>query len=215
MSQRHAMVERQLERRGIRSPRVLEAMRSVPRERFLPPSVRSRAYEDRAVALAHGQTVSQPYIVAAMTEALEAHPEDRILEVGTGSGYQTAILSELAAQVYTIERVGALADRARRTLDELGVDNVRYRVGDGTRGWPEEAPFDGILVTAAAPSVPESLTGQLSPDGGRMVIPVGTRTYQELELLIRRDEDLSSRRLMGCRFVPLLGDEGWGPVPSA
>ena len=206
---RRRMVERDLEGRGISDTRVLEAMGSVPREAFVPPEQADQAYMDRALPLSEGQTISQPYIVAAMTELLEVEPGDRILEVGTGSGYQAAVLAEIGAEVYTVERIEALSQQARRTLEELGYDDVHVRVGDGTRGWPDEAPFDGILVTAAAPEAPDSLLRQLDDDGGRLVIPVGTRGMQDLTRYVRRGDEIRHETFMGCRFVPLLGEEGW------
>jgi protein-L-isoaspartate(D-aspartate) O-methyltransferase len=207
------MVHEQLERRGIRNPRVLEAMATTPREAFaagkdaLDPA---RAYADGALPVGRGQTLSQPYMVAAMTEALAPTAGARVLEIGTGTGYQTAILAAVSGHVWTIERDPILAREARARLRELGVTNVEFRVGDGTLGWPEEAPFDGILVTAAAPSVPDSLLEQLAP-GGRMIIPVGTREMQELLLVERGDGGVETRTLMECRFVPLVGEEGWRP----
>ena len=208
-SKRRKMVRRDLEGRGITDPRVLEAMGSVPREAFVPSRCESVAYRDRALPISGGQTISQPYIVAAMTEALELGPEDRVLEIGTGSGYQTAILAELAGEVYTVERIQSLSDDARRILEDLGYDNIHFRVGDGTLGWPEESPYDAILVTAAAPSVPDSLTEQLDDAGGHIVIPVGSRGLQQLQRITRRGEDVETEELMSCRFVPLLGEEGW------
>ena len=207
---RRRMLEEQLRARGIRDPRVLEAMEAVPRETFVPAAERALAYEDSAVPLGQGQTVSQPYMVAVMTEALRPRPDDRVLEIGTGSGYQTAVLARLVAEVYSIERFDALADDARRRLDALGVENVRIRVGDGTLGWPEHAPFDAILVTAGAPAVPPPLREQLSEDGGRLVIPVGDHRLQELVRLERRGTEWHRDELLGCRFVPLVGEEGWG-----
>lgn len=206
---RDRMVRDQLERRSISDASVLDAMRSVPRERFIPAEARSRAYQDHALAIGEAQTISQPYMVAAMTEALHPGSGDRVLEIGTGSGYQAAVLAHLAAEVFTVERIERLADRARRLLEELGVGNVRFKVGDGTLGWPEEAPFDGILVTAASPSAPDPLMDQLEPEGGRLVIPVGDRNLQELVRIERRGTQYTTERLMGCRFVPLLGQEGW------
>lgn len=208
------MVKEQLERRGIRDPRVLEAMGAVPREAFVPPSdARSpaRAYADGALPAGRGQTVSQPYIVAAMTQAVAPRPSSRVLEIGTGTGYQTSVLATLCREVWTVERDRVLADEARERLSELGVENVEYRVGDGSLGWPEGAPYDGILVTAAAPRVPDPLVAQLAPDG-RLVIPVGTREMQEL-LVVTLDEEGTphSRALMDCRFVPLVGEQGWPP----
>lgn len=206
---RWEMVERQLRPRGIDDERVLDAMRAIPREHFLPPRERRMAYQDRAVPIGGGQTLSQPLMVAAMTQELELRPEDRVLEIGTGSGYQTAVLARLAREVYSIERLEGLARDAARRLEELGVENVHIRVGDGTLGWSEEAPFDAILVTAAAPDIPAPLRGQLSPRGGRLVIPVGTRMDQTLVRLVRTDDGEEVESLLGCRFVPLLGREGW------
>jgi protein-L-isoaspartate(D-aspartate) O-methyltransferase len=209
LRERRRMVEKDLRRRGIRDPRVLDAMAAVPRHRFVPESEREHAYEDRALPLEVGQTISQPYIVAFMTEALQLHPADRVLEVGTGSGYQTAVLARLAAEVCTVERIGDLQGAAREVLEELGVRNVRYRVGDGTLGWPEHAPYDRIMVTAGAPAVPSALHQQLAEDGGVMVIPVGDTDVQELVAVTRLGNEWTSEPLLGCRFVPLVGDEGW------
>lgn len=211
---RRRMVKEQLERRGIRDPRVLEAMGAVPREAFVPPSdARSpaRAYADGALPAGRGQTVSQPYIVAAMTQAVAPRPSSRVLEIGTGTGYQTSVLATLCREVWTVERDRVLAEEARERLSDLGVENVEYRVGDGSLGWPEGAPYDGILVTAAAPRVPDPLVAQLAPDG-RLVIPVGSRDMQELLVVTLDDEGTPhSRVLMDCRFVPLVGEEGWPP----
>jgi protein-L-isoaspartate(D-aspartate) O-methyltransferase len=209
LHERRRMVERDLRRRGIRDPRVLDAMAAVPRHRFVPQSEREHAYEDRALPLEVGQTISQPYIVAYMTEALRIHPGDRVLEVGTGSGYQTAVLARLAAEVFTVERIGDLMGAAREVLETLGVANVHYLVGDGTLGWEEHAPFDRILVTAGAPDVPGPLKEQLAPEGGRMVIPVGDTDVQELVAVTRLGNEWTTEPLLGCRFVPLVGDEGW------
>lgn len=206
--ERTRMLEEHLRPRGIRHPRVLEAMASVPRHRFVPAGARPHAYADRALPLRHRQTISQPYIVAFMTEALDVGPSHRVLEVGTGSGYQTAVLAPLAKEVYTIERIGDLQRSARELLEELGVPNVRYRVGNGALGWPEHAPFDRILVTAGAPAVPDALKRQLSPDGGLMVIPVGDADLQELVAITRAGAAWTSEPLLGCRFVPLVGAEG-------
>ncbi len=206
---REQMVRRDLEGRGITDPRVLEAMREVPREAFVPARCESVAYRDRALPISSGQTISQPYMVAAMTEALRLEPGDRVLEVGTGSGYQTAILAEIAAEVYTVERLSSLSEDARQTLEEGGYENIHFRVGDGTLGWPEKAPFDAIVVTAAAPEVPESLMEQLVDSGGRIVIPVGSRGLQTLQRITRNGEEQETDELMSCRFVPLLGEEGW------
>ena len=207
--ERQAMVERQLRARGIRDPLVLDALGAVPREAFLPPERRHLAYSDQAVPIGQGQTISQPYMVAAMTAALGPRPGDRVLEVGTGSGYQTAVLARIVAQVYTVERFEKLSEIARGVLDGLGADNVHYRVGDGSLGWPEEAPFDGILVTAGAPRVPDALKEQLSDEGGRLVIPVGPRATQELVRYVKEGTELVPEHLMACRFVPLVGEEGW------
>lgn len=184
-------------------------MGQVPRERFVPDDLAMMAYHDQALPLDHGQTVSQPYMVAAMTEALDPDPTDRVLEVGTGSGYQTAVLALLVAEVYSVERVPALSEAAGRRLDDLGLTNVHLRVGDGCSGWPEAAPFDGIVVTAGAPSVPLPLRDQLSPNGGRLVIPVGDRGLQTLYLYVRVGTELTAERLLECRFVPLVGDRAW------
>lgn len=206
---RWEMVERQLRARGIRDFRVLEAMRTVPREAFMPRNQRAFAYEDRALPIGGGQTISQPYMVAAMAEALQLTPEDRVLEVGTGSGYQAAVLGSIARDVFTVERVPELAETARENLEALGFSNVHVGVGDGSLGWPGEAPFDAILVTAAAPNVPPPLREQLSPDGGRLVIPVGSRFEQNLQRVVRRGEQEETSVVVPCRFVPLLGEEGW------
>jgi protein-L-isoaspartate(D-aspartate) O-methyltransferase len=207
--ERELMVERQLRDRGIRSEEVLRVMGEVPREAFLPPGRKAEAYRDQALPLSKGQTLSQPYMVAVMTEALSLRPEDRVLEIGTGSGYQTTVLAELAAEVYTVERIESLTEEARRNLQELGVENVHFRVGDGTKGWPEQAPFQAILVTAGAPRIPDTLRDQLDPEGGRLVIPVGDRYMQDLTRMTRRGEEFQSESLLSCRFVPLLGEEGW------
>jgi len=206
--ERSRMVEEDLRRRGIHDPRVLDAMAAVPRHRFVPEEERPHAYEDRALPLELGQTISQPYMVAYMTQALRVRPTDRVLEIGTGSGYQTAVLARLAAEVLTVERIGDLQGAARDVLEEIGVDNVRFRVGDGTLGWPEHAPYDRILVTAGAPTVPPALRAQLA-DGGVLVIPVGEPDLQELVAVTRAGDDYHTTALVGCRFVPLVGDEGW------
>ena len=196
-----------LARRGIRDERVLAAIAAVPRDRFVPADVQRQAYADRALPIGHDQTISQPYMVAAMLEALELDG-GRVLDVGTGSGYQAAVLAELADDVVTIERVPELAERARATLAAAGYGRVDVRVGDGTLGVPERAPYDGIVVAAAAPSVPEALYGQLAP-GGHLVVPVGTVREQWLEVVERGEEGPRRRRTVPCRFVPLLGSEGF------
>jgi protein-L-isoaspartate(D-aspartate) O-methyltransferase len=201
---RHEMVEDQLVRRGIVDIRVLAAMERIPREIFLPPDVRREAYRDRAVAIDCGQTISQPYIVALMTEALELSGHEKVLEVGTGSGYQTAILSQLADQVVSIERHPELAKSAAERLRRLGFKNVRFRVGDGTLGSEADAPFDRIIVTAAAGVLPPALLAQLV-EGGRLVIPIGNDQSQSLEVVQKLAGQSKVSRLTGCRFVPLVG----------
>ncbi len=205
---RNEMVLRHIMHRGIRDPRVLDAMRKVPRERFLPPEERDRAYADQALPVDCDQTISQPYIVALMTEALELSGEERVLEIGTGTGYQTAILAELAREVVTVERHAPLSEKAARILGELGYRNIDARVGDGTLGCPERAPFDAILVTAAASHCPPALFEQLR-EGGVVVIPIGGRGVQSLEAIRKVDAAPRSRTLSACRFVPLIGAQGW------
>lgn len=202
--QRRAMVERQIEARGVKDPRVLEAMRKVLRHRFVPVDLAGRAYEDNPLPIGCDQTISQPYIVALMTELLELGPEDKVLEIGTGSGYQAAVLAEVAAEVFSIEIVPELADLALRNLRAAGYDSVRVRVGDGYRGWPEEAPFQGIIVTAAPDHVPQPLIDQLD-EGGRLVIPVGD-VYQELMVLRKEDGRIRRRVVIPVRFVPMTGE---------
>ena len=207
--QREAMVERQIADRGIRDERVLAAMRAVPRHLFTDPPGHPESYHDYPLPIGEGQTISQPYIVALMTAYLELEGHERVLEIGTGSGYQTAVLAQLAAEVYTVERVEPLARRAGGVFEELGVDNVVTLVGDGTLGWPEHAPYDGILVTAAAPDIPHSLTGQLA-DGGRLVLPAGGPELQTLMTITREGDALREERGCSVRFVKLIGEEGWG-----
>ena len=202
------MVERQLRRRDVRDERVLAAMERVPRELFLPEDQRRRAYDDAALPIGRGQTMSQPYIVAKMCELLALDGDERALDVGTGSGYHAAVLAELAAEVVTIERVPELAEQARRNLAAAGYENVEVRIGDGTRGVPERAPFDAIAVAAAAPELPEELYEQLKL-GGRLVVPVGGRMNQRLELVVRSPEGPAVVRSVPCRFVPLLGAGGF------
>lgn len=201
--QREAMVQSQLIARGILDPRVLEAMRLVPRHAFVNPNYQSRAYEDCPLPIAMGQTISQPYIVAFMLEALELRKGHRVLEVGTGSGYTAALLAELAGDVYSIERHEQLAVQAGATLAELGYGSVRVMVGDGCLGWPSVAPFDAILVSAATQQIPPALTNQLA-EGGRLIIPVGPPYVQELQLVVKREGQLKTVVLEGCRFVPLI-----------
>jgi protein-L-isoaspartate(D-aspartate) O-methyltransferase len=205
---RQRMVERQLAGRGITDERVLEAMREVPRHRFVPEDMWDMAYRDTPLPIGHGQTISQPYIVGYMTQMLHLAPDDRVLEVGTGSGYQVAILSRLASQVYTIERVEELTRCAERVMQELGYDNVLFRVGDGGYGWPEAAPFDAIIITAAAPEVPQPLIAQLA-DGAPLVAPIGPAGYQELVRLTKQGEGTQVEHLVPVAFVPLVGEHGW------
>jgi len=206
---RRRMVDEQLVARGIRDPRVLAAMRDIPRHLFVEEALRSQAYGDAPLPIGHRQTISQPYMVAVMTEALQLGGDERVLEIGTGSGYQAAVLAKLVRRVYSVERIPELARNARRVLDALGLINVNIKVTDGTYGWEEQAPFDAIMVTAGAPSVPESYTRQLAV-GGRLVIPVGDRGEQSLMRITRQDEDrCTEERLLACRFVPLVGGQGW------
>ena len=200
---REAMVMEQIESRGVRDPLTLDALRQVPRHLFVPPPLAADAYNDTPLPIGHGQTISQPYIVAFMTEALGLAGGERVLEVGTGSGYQAAVLARIASRVYTIEIVEPLAAEARQRLAGLGYANVEVRAGDGYLGWPEAAPFDAIIVTAAAPRIPEPLKAQLR-DGGRLVIPVG-EGLQELVVVTRRGDDYAERRVLPVRFVPMTG----------
>jgi protein-L-isoaspartate(D-aspartate) O-methyltransferase len=204
------MVERQLRGRGIADPRVLEAMGTVPREKFVPPSVMDRAYADCALSIGMGQTISQPYMVALMTESLHLEGCERVLEIGTGSGYQAAVLAEICDRVYTVERISEIADRARTLLTEaLSYGNIEFRVGDGTLGWPEEAPFDRVIVTAGAPAKPSTLLGQLAP-GGQAVIPVGGEHWQSLMHYVCGAAGIVvERAVCDCVFVKLVGREGW------
>ena len=205
---RRRMVDRQLRRRDIDDERVLAAMARVPRELFLPERLRRRAYEDAALPIAGGQTMSQPYMVAKMCELLSLDGDERVLDVGTGSGYHAAVLAELAPEVVTIERIPELARAARENLEAAGYDNVDVRVGDGTRGVPDRAPFDAIAVAAAAPELPDALYDQLKI-GGRLVVPVGGRANQRLQLIVRSPEGPAVVRSVPCRFVPLLGEGGF------
>lgn len=199
---RERMVRETIAPRGVKDPRVLAAMRKVPRHEFLPPDQRDRAYRDAPVPIGFGQTASQPYMVAVMTELAALGPDSKVLEIGTGSGYQAAVLAEVAGEVYTIEILERLATRARETLARLGYERVHVRHGDGYRGWPEAAPFDAIVVTAAPPEVPDTLRAQLAP-GGRMVVPIG-RDDQELEVHTRTDGGFTVRRFFPVSFVPMV-----------
>jgi len=206
---RAEMVERQLRRRGIRDERVLDAMARVPRERFVPETLSAHAYDDGAFPIGHDQTISQPFVVATICALLGLHGSERVLDVGTGSGYQAAVLAELAAEVVTIERIPGLAEQARATLADSGYGNIEVTVGDGSLGVPERAPFDAIAVAAAAPTVPPALFDQLA-DGGRLVVPRGSRWGQELVLVVRTPDGSTERTSIPCRFVPIVGDEGFG-----
>jgi protein-L-isoaspartate(D-aspartate) O-methyltransferase len=202
------MVESQLVRRGIKDRRVLDAMRQVPRHLFVPKDTRGLAYCDGPLPIGQGQTISQPYIVALMTELLELTGQEKVLELGTGSGYQAAILSRLVRQVYSVERHAALAEQAEKVFAQLGYDNIVISVGDGTLGWPEHSPYEAIIVTAAAPDVPQPLMEQLA-DGGRLVAPVGSRWSQVLAKVKRQGETLAKEHLTAVAFVPLVGKYGW------
>jgi protein-L-isoaspartate(D-aspartate) O-methyltransferase len=206
--QRRRMIDHQLRERGIHSAAVLDAMLAVPRHEFVPAACRAEAYSDQALPIAIGQTISQPLMVAAMSEALALSGAERVFEIGSGSGYQTAVLSRLAAEVYSMEFHAKLVRDARERLDRLGCANVRLRQGDGGLGWAEAAPFDAILVAAAAPAIPPPLLEQLA-EGGRLVIPLGSGPSQELLLIQKRKGKIERHRLHWCRFVPLLGIHGW------
>jgi protein-L-isoaspartate(D-aspartate) O-methyltransferase len=202
------MVERQIEARGIRNPRVLAAIREIPRHLFIPSPYDKAAYEDCPLPIGNGQTISQPYIVALMTELLVPEPSSNMLEIGAGSGYQAAVLSLLVCRLTTIERISSVAKLARDNLTALSIENVVVIDGDGTLGYPENAPYDGILITAATPEVPSPLTEQLA-EGGRLVAPVGTRDVQELIRIEKKQGALRKEYHGGVRFVPLIGEHGW------
>lgn len=208
LSQRGSMVSTQLRARGIRDERVLRAMALVPRHQFVDPRYQAQAYEDHPLPIGEDQTLSQPYIVALMLDALSLRASDTVLEVGTGSGYQTALLAELAHHVYSIERHASLAQAAAETLRRFGYGNATVLAGDGSLGLPQHAPFDAIIVSAAAPQIPQALLEQLR-DGGRMVIPVGPAYAQDLQLVVKNAASISVTSLEGCRFVPLIGKEGY------
>jgi protein-L-isoaspartate(D-aspartate) O-methyltransferase len=203
------MIRQQIIERGIQDTRVLDAMRAIPRERFFLPESRPSAYADRAAPIGHGQTISQPYMVALMTARLQVNETHRVLEIGTGSGYQTAILAKLAKEVYTVERLKPLLDEAWEKLMSLDIRNVRFRFGDGTAGWPEAAPFDRILIAAGAPKLPSELLLSQLVDGGLAILPLGSAEEQMLTEVRREGEELKTADICNCRFVKLIGREGW------
>jgi len=212
--ERARMVERQLRRRGIDDERVLAAMAAVPREHFVPERVRNSAYNDSALPIGHEQTISQPWVVAAICQALQLAGDEKVLEIGTGSGYSAAVLAKLADRVISIERVPELGEYAWHRLDELGIENVEVIVGDGSRGHPDEAPYDAIAVHAATPEAPHSLLAELAPDG-RLVVPIATGSADLLVAFIRENGDLRQETIGPCRFVPLIGAEGFNPPEQA
>jgi protein-L-isoaspartate(D-aspartate) O-methyltransferase len=205
---RKIMLASQIERRGVKDRLVLDAMRDVPRHRFVPAEYQEGAYADGPLPIGQGQTISQPYMVAMMTEALQLRGGETVLEVGTGSGYQSAVLAKIAGQVYSIERHAELADRAKGVLSELGYKNIHIVVGDGTLGLADKGPFDAIIVTAGAPHIPTCLKKQLK-EGGRLLVPVGGQFMQSLTRVTRRGDHFEEERLLGCVFVPLIGEDGW------
>lgn len=208
-SLRTKMVEEQIKRRGIRDLATLNAMLEVPRHLFVPHHMEQYAYEDGPLLIGHGQTISQPYIVALMTEAAELKPDSVVLEIGTGSGYAAAVLSKISKEVYTVERIPELSEQAEKVIHQLGYSNIHFKVGDGTLGWKEKGPFDAILVTAGAPVVPESFLEQLKV-GGRVIIPVGDSISQQLLRLRKNEKNTYDRELLELvRFVPLIGEQGW------
>ncbi len=208
--QRNEMADVQIQSRGITDPRVLDAMRNVPRHLFVSEALTDQAYGDFPLPIGEQQTISQPYIVAEMTQCLQINEDDRVLEIGTGSGYQAAILAQIAFRVYTVERIHSLLVKARSVFDALHYHNIVTKYADGTLGWKEESPFDAIIVTAGAPQIPASLLGQLAV-GGRMVIPVGDQYIQELVKLYKDEKGIHKTNLGGCRFVKLVGEYGWKP----
>jgi len=206
---RNAMVDEQLIVRSISSEKVLDAFRKVPRHEFVDKDLLRNAYSDYPLPIGDGQTISQPYIVALMTQSLNLKGDEKVLEIGTGSGYQTAILAQIAREIYSVERFKNLADTAGSTLEKIGYRNVKIKIGDGTLGWEEFAPYDGIIVTAGAPEIPQSLTRQLK-DGGRMIIPIGSGGFGQILTLIEKiGKDIRTSEICGCMFVPLIGKEGW------
>ncbi len=206
-SQRRQMVAGQIQARGIRKPEILRAMAAVPRHRFVPYRLRSSAYRDSPLPIGKGQTISQPYIVALMSEVLQLDRSKKVLEIGTGSGYQAAVLAELAGQVYSIEIITSLGETARKVLQDLGYGNVHVRIGDGYKGWPDQAPFDAIIVTCAPTHIPRPLKEQLA-EGGKLVIPVGSEGYQELVLLTKNNGKIVQQKIIPVRFVPMVNDKG-------
>ena len=206
--ERRRMVEHQIEARGIHNPRVLAAMREIPRHLFIPPPYDKSAYDDNPLPIGSGQTISQPYIVALMTELLRPEPSDNVLEIGAGSGYQAAILSRLVHRLTTMERIPEIANLARNNIKSLGIQNVEVIEGDGTQGYPQNAPYNGIMITAATPEIPRALTDQLA-DGGRLLAPVGGRDVQELVTLEKQGDRMIPQYHGGVRFVPLIGKHGW------
>ncbi|MGC1454786.1 MAG: protein-L-isoaspartate(D-aspartate) O-methyltransferase [Nitrospirota bacterium] len=206
--ERGRMVDEQIVSRGVKDARVLAVMRKIPRHEFLPEGIRGMAYNDSALPLGEGQTMSQPYMVALMTESLGLKGTERVLEIGTGSGYQAAVLAELCQKVYTVERIKTIADKARVTLDRLGYKSVAIKVYDGTYGWKEMAPFEAIIVTAGSPDIPAPLVEQLK-EGGRMSIPVGDRYGQRLITVVKTAEGITTEQSIPCVFVPLIGNHGW------
>ena len=206
--QKRSMIDSQLKSRGISSFEVLRAMSVVPREKFVSSEFIEAAYNDGPLSIGSGQTISQPYMVAMMTEALMLRKNDKVLEIGTGSGYQAAVLQEIASHIYSVERISSLAENAKTLLGSLGYSDIKIKVEDGTLGWSEEAPFNAIIVTSGSPSVPETLMSQLS-DGGRMIIPVGSRNHQRIIRIIRSGDNYSKEEMLSCIFVPLIGKYGW------
>jgi len=210
-SLREEMVTEQIMGRGVVTPRVIEAFRKVPRHLFVPEEFRSHSYNDHPLPIGEGQTISQPYMVALMTDILNLSGEEKVLEIGTGSGYQAAILAELGKEVYTVERHRALAERAEKVLKDLNYQNVRVLVGDGTKGWKEFSPYQKIIVTASAPDVPQPLFEQLD-EMGRLAIPIGGRWSQDLVLVEKRKGNMITKSICGCVFVPLIGEYGYGDI---
>ncbi|MGB9439194.1 MAG: protein-L-isoaspartate(D-aspartate) O-methyltransferase [Desulfobacterales bacterium] len=206
--QREEMVRTQIEARGIKAPKVLAAFRRVPRHLFVSEALRDQAYGDYPLPIGEQQTISQPYIVAEMTQALDLGEDDRVLEIGTGSGYQAAILAQIVYRVYTVERKRSLYQQARNLFDKLHYHNIVMKYADGTKGWRDESPFDGIIVTAGAPQIPDVLIDQMG-EGGRLVVPVGNQHTQELIKIFRDDQNIRQINLGGCRFVKLVGEYGW------